>query len=205
MHQWRVTGEVIMHKRRALAIAFATALGALTAAAATHPASLHNAFARAHSVAASTERNIVNEVRGGRVETLQGHAASEVDARVASVRPRAKPVALNEIDVPALLIRAGGDGAPVRTRPAAVTSKKADAACSPSWRSLDSGPSDRLVRVLCPSEITGSVKPTATAPEADGVRESDVKQRLEVPHAFLGDHLVHPGDANDAANVAGAW
>jgi len=194
-----------MHKRRALAIAFATALGALTAAAATHPASLHNALARAQSVAASTERKILGEVRADRVETLQGHAASEVDALVRSVRPRARPVTLSEIDVPALMIRAGGGGSSARTSPPGAMSKKADAACRPDWRPLDSGPSDRFVRTLCPSEINGSVKPTAPAQKADGSRESDVKQRLEVPHAFLGDHLVHPGDASDAANVAGAW
>jgi hypothetical protein len=146
-------------------IAIATALGALTAGAATH-------------LAATLDGNEPAEflVSG----SLRAVSAMASELRV--VAPHASP-RLSEIDLPELVIR------PERRRlPSAVAQSQPP--CRHDWRPLVTGPDDRRVRPLCPSEIGSNARADATNADASTVHASNELQRLQVPHAFAGDHLI---------------
>jgi hypothetical protein len=159
-----------MRKRTALALAGVTALAALTAGAATYPL----AARRAHVLRSGDARGVAR-------------ALPALSARVERAT-----AAVNEIDLPKLTIVAGAR-APRKTAPvASPANTPAAAPCRPEWHSLETGPSARQVRSLCPSELEGGVPPAISAPERAGGTASNGLLRLEVPHAFMNDHLVDP-------------
>jgi hypothetical protein len=65
---------------------------------------------------------------------------------------------------------------------------QAPAPCSPEWLSLESGPSDRHYRELCPDEITGK----ALAPPERAKPDKPLERMITPSHPASADHLVDP-------------
>ncbi len=177
-----------MRNQRALIIAIAAALGALTAGAAAHPAAVRAIAERARVGASNVAESAISRVAKERPDFLVSGDVRAVSAAGSELRLRAqRPLSpVTEIDLPHMTIRSASN------RVATATVAENQAPCPPAWRTLVSGPEGRRVRALCPSELATNAVVEPPKAEHVSAGASDEPQRLEVPHAFSNDHLIDP-------------